>query len=151
MILTPPSSISVGGTHSFKWGKTISKASQNRPMTHPVKLCHSLFTTAHTKLRIMCWSSCYTGSWAVERMRHSRDFTSLRLHTRLLTGDQYSEGVAAVCGCGSSNSKCHIQPELLSAPLQPPILKHTNFKVTLCVPVRCVRPSSCRPCWPSFW
>lgn len=41
------------------------------------------------------------------------------LHTLL-------EGVS-VCGCGSSNSKCHRPtPTFLSAPLQPPTLKHTE-------------------------
>lgn len=86
------------GWSTCKSGSTISKASPSRPMTHPLQLCHSLFTMAH-RLGVVCWSSCYGGGWAVERMRHSRDFTSVRL----LYDDQQSEGVAALCGCGSSN------------------------------------------------
>lgn len=79
------------------------------------------------------------------QLRHSRNFTSLRMHTPRLAGDRYTVRVwLHSVGVGAPTvTECHIL-------IQPPTLEHTN-RVTSCVPVRRVRPSSCRPCCPSFW
>lgn len=96
---------------------------------------------------IMSRSSCYTGSWETFLGLHITG-----LHTPMSSNDQYAEGVATMCGCGSSNS--HWVSHLSYLRSLPHLSTHFNSRqadVTDGVPVRCVRPSSCRPCCPSFW